>query len=52
MFYGKIIVFHDKLIMTCVVELYDDFADNTTIETLGDNIVDFSQSNPFGEDNF
>jgi hypothetical protein len=34
------------------VELYDDFADNTTIETLGDNIVDFSQSNPFGEDNF
>ena len=34
------------------VEVYDDFADNTTIETLGDNIVDFSQSNPFGEDNF
>ena len=34
------------------VEIYDEFADNTTIETLGDNIVDFSQSNPFGEDNF
>ena len=34
------------------VELYDTIADNTTIETLSDNILDFSQSNPFGEDNF
>jgi hypothetical protein len=34
------------------VEQYDELADNTTIETFGDNIVDFSQNNPFGEDNF
>ena len=34
------------------VESYDDIADNTTIESFADNIVDFSQSNPFGEDNF
>ena len=34
------------------VETYDDIADNTTIESFADNIVDFSQSNPFGEDNF
>lgn len=34
------------------VETYDAIADNTTIETFGDNIVDFSQNNPFGEDNF
>ena len=34
------------------VELIDTFADNTAIETLGDNIIDFSQNNPFGEDNF
>jgi len=34
------------------VEIYDELADNTTIETLGDNIVDFTQNNPFGEDNF
>ena len=34
------------------VEIYDTIADNTTIETMSDNILDFSQSNPFGEDNF
>jgi hypothetical protein len=34
------------------VEAYDALADNTTIETIADNIIDFSQSNPFGEDNF
>jgi|TARA_R110001632_G_scaffold79506_5_gene178062 hypothetical protein len=34
------------------VSLIDTFADNTVIETLGDNIIDFSQNNPFGEDNF
>ena len=34
------------------VEAYDALADNTTIEAIADNIVDFSQSNPFGEDNF
>ena len=34
------------------VELIDTFADNTAIETFGDNIIDFSQNNPFGEDNF
>jgi len=34
------------------VELFDSIADNTTIESFADNIVDFSQNNPFGEDNF
>lgn len=34
------------------VELIDTFADNTALETFGDNIIDFSQNNPFGEDNF
>ena len=34
------------------VESYDSLADNKTIETIADNIVDFSQSNPFGEDNY
>ena len=34
------------------VETYDALADNTTIEAIGDNIIDFSQTNPFGEDNF
>ena len=34
------------------VETYDALADNTTIETFGDNILDFSQSNPFGDDQF
>jgi len=34
------------------VEAYDDLADNSTIEAIGDNIIDFSQTNPFGEDNF
>ena len=34
------------------VETYDNIADNTTIESFADNIVDFSQNNPFGEDNF
>ena len=34
------------------VEVFDSIADNTTIESFADNIVDFSQNNPFGEDNF
>lgn len=34
------------------VESYDASADNKTIETVADNIMDFSQANPFGEDNF
>ena len=34
------------------VDLYDTIADNTSIETIGDNILDFTQNNPFGEDNF
>jgi len=34
------------------VSLVDTFADNTVLETFGDNIIDFSQNNPFGEDNF
>lgn len=34
------------------VEAYDALADNTTIETVADSIIDFSQKNPFGEDNY
>ena len=34
------------------VESYDSLATNTSIETVSDNIIDFSQVNPFGEDNF
>ena len=34
------------------VESYDSLATNTSIETVADNIIDFSQMNPFGEDNF
>jgi len=34
------------------VETYDDVADNQTIESFADNILDFSENNPFGEDNF
>ena len=34
------------------VETYDALADNSTIEAIGDNIIDFSQTNPFGEDNY
>jgi len=47
--YGTITVVASRLDN---VESYDSIADNTTIETFGDNIVDFSQNNPFGEDNF
>lgn len=46
---GKIEVFADRL---DEVEAYDDLADNETIETIADNILDFSEGNPFGEDNF
>ena len=45
----EIIVSADKLEN---VDMYDDVADNTTIETIADNILDFSENNPFGEDNF
>jgi hypothetical protein len=34
------------------VESYDAFADNKTIETIADSIIDFTHTNPFGEDNF
>jgi hypothetical protein len=34
------------------IESIDAIADNITIETEGDNILDFSESNPFGEDNY
>ena len=34
------------------LEEYDPLADNATIENFGDNIVDFSETNPFGEDDF
>jgi hypothetical protein len=34
------------------VETYDALADNTTIETVADPLIDFSQSNPYGEENF
>lgn len=34
------------------VESFDLMADNFTIETIADNIIDFSETNPFGEQNF
>lgn len=34
------------------VEAYDALADNKIIETIADNIIDFSQKNPFGEENY
>lgn len=34
------------------IEETDDLADNTTIEQFADNIIDFSESNPFGEDKY
>jgi hypothetical protein len=34
------------------VETYDDVADNETIEAIADNILDFTENNPFGEDNY
>jgi hypothetical protein len=34
------------------VESVDVLADNFTIETEADNILDFTESNPFGEDNY
>ena len=45
----EIIVYADKLEN---VDTYDAVADNNEIETIADNILDFSESNPFGEDNF
>jgi hypothetical protein len=33
-------------------DAYDALADNKTIETIADNIIDFSQKNPFGEENY
>ena len=32
------------------IENYDVAADNTTIETIADDFLDFTESNPFGED--
>jgi len=34
------------------LELYDELADNETIQGEADNILDFSEQNPFGEDLF
>ena len=34
------------------IESYDAIADNSTIESEADNILDFSELNPFGEDEF
>lgn len=34
------------------IESIDPIADNLTIETEADNILDFSESNPFGESNY
>jgi len=34
------------------LEQVDPLADNASIETLADNIVDFTETNPFGENNF
>ena len=34
------------------VESVDLLADNFTIETIADNIIDFTEENPFGESNY
>lgn len=34
------------------IEVMDAVADNITIETEADNILDFTEENPFGEDNY
>lgn len=34
------------------IEETDDLADNKTIEEFADNIIDFTESNPFGEDKY
>lgn len=34
------------------IEDYDRLADNITIESEGDNILDFTQDNPFGDEDF
>jgi len=34
------------------VESFDSIADNFTIETAADGILDFTETNPFGEDNY
>ena len=34
------------------VESVDLLADNFTIETIGDSIIDFTEENPFGEENY
>jgi hypothetical protein len=34
------------------VESVDALSDNFTIETIADNILDFTEENPFGEDNY
>lgn len=34
------------------IEVIDAVADNITIETEADNILDFTEENPFGEDNY
>lgn len=34
------------------IDAIDDLADNSVIESIGDNILDFSEENPFGESNF
>jgi len=47
--YGKVSIVSSRIEN---VESYDSLATNTSIETVADNIIDFSQVNPFGEDNF
>jgi len=34
------------------IEEYDEVSDNKTIEDIADNILDFSEENPFGENNY
>jgi hypothetical protein len=34
------------------IESLDPFADNLTIETVADGILDFTEENPFGEENY
>ncbi len=34
------------------IESIDLLADNLTLETIADGVLDFSEDNPFGEDNY
>jgi hypothetical protein len=47
--YGKVSIVSSRVDN---VEAYDSLATNTSIETTADNIIDFTEMNPFGDNNF